>query len=356
MSTLTIDKSILDSAIGLLATEAEGAMLARSVVFDKDLFEKNLSLSMHFLLEKAGAEIIGESAPAKPVEPEVKRELNVGAKVPKNVDGFYNSPEFSKTITWFVESSRAGRTTGTGLIVGPSGSGKTESVIRIAEQLSVPCYVMDMAANSTTEKFLGHKEVDPTGTHFIQSEFLRWVQATDYEPGIVLLDEVTRLAPQNTNVLFGLMDNRDAVFVPDMHAYIRKHPQTVFIATANIGGSFTGTFRMDAAFRQRFAYTWEREFPPADAEVKVLIARTGIEEKFAKQLVDVATLIRKKSASGDISDPVSTRQLLNAARLIADGASIELAFDLCILPFYEKSDGTNDQRTMVRGCLTGKVK
>jgi hypothetical protein len=354
---ITLQAAVVDEAIALIITEAKTALVGRAITYDESLFETNVTKSLNYLLDRSGVVVEGREAPTvEAAEPEEKRELVIGTKVPKNEDGFYNSPEFLKTFTWFVESSRAGRTTGTGLIVGPTGAGKTESVIRLAKQLDVPCYVMDMAANTTSEKFLGHKEVDASGTHYIQSEFLRWVQGEEVEPGIVVLDEVTRTPPVNQNVLFGLMDNRDAVFVPDMHVYIRKHPQTVFVATANIGGQFTGTFRMDAAFRSRFAYTWERDFPPHDAEVKVIVARTGLDAKWATKLVDVATLIRKKANSGDLTDPVSTRQLLNAARLMADGASIEMAFDLCILPFYEKTDGTNDQRTLVRGILTGKVR
>lgn len=353
--TLTLEATVVDEAIKSIIDEAVMAISARSLDYDRDLFEANATASLNAILDEAGVVVNGRVAPAPP-EPVEKRELVVGAKVPTNEPGFYNPPDFLKTFTWFVESSRAGRTTGTGLIVGPPGAGKTECIIRLAEQLSLPCYVLDMAANTTIEKFIGHKEVDATGTHFVMSEFLRWVQGEEFEPGIVLLDEITRGQPFTHNILFGLMDNRDAVFVPELHASIRKHPKTVFVATANIGGQFTGTFRMDAAMRSRFAYTWERDFPPHDSEVKVIVARTGLDEKYATQLVDVATLIRRKAASKDLSDPVSTRQLLNAARMMADGASIELAFEHCVIPFYEKGEGTSDQRTIVRGIITGKVR
>jgi nitric oxide reductase NorQ protein len=363
---VVITEAEFDKTVEDLYTQAVSALNTLGKSYDEKELRTTLSETIRYALDPDN--YLAENDPRYRAELEKKEKaaslitdgtgLSVAAPAltEKDHDYFYNPKEFTEQVTWFIQGQRAGIVKGNGMIVGPSGQGKTESIIRLCADLNIPCYVMDMASNTTVERLIGHKEVDKDGTHYVVSEFLRWVEAKEYEPGVIVLDEFTRSHATIHNVLFPLMDGRKTVFIPDLHMNIMKHPQTVFLATANIGGRFTGTYNMDAAMRQRFSYTWEREFPPAENEVKVLVNRTGCPKDKAELMVQAAVLSRKKWSAGDLSEPISTRMLIAAAQFVAAGGSVQSAFELAVLPTYPTDGDASAERTIVRGILTGKNK
>lgn len=210
------------------------------------------------------------------------------------------------------------------LIVGPSGAGKTELLIRLGRQLDIPVYKIDCASMTTSEKWLGRRELRANDkgqveTTYVMSEHLRWLEAVDTPPGIILYDEITRLSPPLLNVLIPILDGSRSVWVPDLDRQVHVHPDTLFAATANIGAQFSGTYSLDVALADRFGIVVECYFPPARDEVLILVERSGISNDQAEKLVSFAKEARTKHVKGDISSPVSTRSLIHAALLISEG-------------------------------------
>ena len=305
-----------------------------------------------------------EEKPPEPVEP-VEEVRPLAIAVAEGTEPYWWEPaQDTEFIDFFIRSRMAGTLDGQVLITGPSWQGKTEGVIRACDRLGVPLNIINCASITTIEKWVGHKEVGHDGTHFVMSEFLRMVEARGpehtypdgrpgYEPSVVLLDELTRLHATYHNLLFPLFDGLRSIFVPELHAHIAKHPQMTFIATANIGGRYSGTHQLDAALRERFPYTIERDFPPADEEVKVLTTRTGIAAAQAATLVEIANKTRAKLGT-DLSLAISTRTLIYTATLVASGASIVRAFELTALPHFAKDGGQASERGLVSTIITGK--
>jgi len=283
--------------------------------------------------------------------PTTKRRAKPGQKY------WYDKEGDRQFLDWYILGRRNGTVEGALIVVGPSGTGKTEGIIQACERLDVPLYIVNCASITTIEKWVGHKEIDHTGTHFVLSEPMRWIEAKDPDcpPGVVLLDEGTRLHPTFHNITFPLLDGQQRIFIPEMHGYLEVHPQTAFIMTANIGGKYTGTFTMDEAMRERFGYTVEREWPPAAEEAKILSSLyPTIEEEKIKLMVQIANRSRQMWVKQDLSRPISTRILIFACRLVRDGASIARAFELTAVPLYSQDGGQQSERGLIKGIISGK--
>lgn len=294
---------------------------------------------------------------AKDTAERVKRVKEAAA----SVDGtyFFTKPEEMATYeTWMKLRLEAGIVQHM-LVVGPSGSGKTESLKRLAQAHNMPFYKVDCAAITTTDKWVGQKNIVVTDkgpeTKFTLSEHLRWLGAIDCEPGLLIYDEITRLHPSLLNYLIPILDGSQEVWVPDLDLYAQVHPQTIIAATANIGVQFAGTYGLDVALHDRFAVIQERAFPPRDEEIKILQKRTGIDEKSAAMLVDIGINARQKADSGLVDRPVSTRALIDAAYWVAAGMSVFEACETTFVKKFSNEGGGSSQRMAIRLIVQGKA-
>ena len=123
------------------------------------------------------------------------------------------------------------------------------------------------------------------------------------------------------------------------------HPQCVFIATANVGAEYTGTFSMDRALISRF-FPLEFGYLQKAEEILLLMKRFGISRADADNIVSVADTVRNLYKNQDISCTVSTRETLSAASLVADGWSAIDALELTFLPLFEGTN-TEGERSVV---------
>jgi len=351
--------SMNDAELERMLAEAEKVMIAGGMEYDPVELRKTLS---DRLAEVRGTpkveEEVEDTGPKVDLKASAKKlEVNkVVAALASDQAYWYEKPEDEKFMAHFINLRQKGGVVGNLLLTGPSGSGKTEGLRRLAEKAGLPFYKMDCATITTEDKWIGHKEIDHEGTKFVLSEHLKWLEGKDHEPGIVCYDELTRVHPSRLNVVLPILDGSQAIFVPDLGDYVKVHPQTIIVATANIGTAFGGTYVMDRALRERFNFTLERTFPPVDEEVKVLSTSTGIEADKAKVLVDIANQTRKKWELDELESPISTRTLKAASMLVASGMSIISAMEYTALPLYKSDGGTASERHMVMLIMTGKSK
>jgi len=297
-----------------------------------------------------------EAKPKRPrkIEPEQTVEEKVrGTAAVIDPNYFWMSPEnLAIGRTWMALRKNAGVVMNL-LAVGPSGCGKTEGLKRLATDAGLPFYKVDCASITTSDKWVGHKEVNEQGTYYVLSEHLRWLSGDGFEPGLLVYDEITRLHPSLLNILIPILDGSQSIWVPDLGIRVKVHPDTIIAATANIGTGFAGTYGLDVALHDRFGVLLEQTFPPEKEEIEILVRRTGIEAAKAKTLVTIAAQARAKTDQGDLSKPISTRALIDTAFWVSTGMSITEACEATFVKKYSEEGKANSERMMVRVILKG---
>ena len=277
---------------------------------------------------------------------------------------WYEEPDQAAFIEHHILSRRAiGRyMTGGLLITGPAGSGKTSGVKQLIDRmnrergLSLALLQMDCATVTDPQKWFGARHIDKSGDHYEKSAFVVAVESG----AVILLDDVKRLHPTIHNPIMNWLAGSETVLLSDLNVTIERHPETVFLATANEGAVFGGNHRMDYAMDERFPYRVERDFPPPLEEIKVITSWTGCSDDDAGLMVAIAGATRKAHSTGDLRAPISTRTLVHAGWLAYSGYTAREALTYTALGLYDdNADGTvggQSEREIVRQAIDGKIK
>jgi MoxR-like ATPase len=242
------------------------------------------------------------------------------------------------------------------MLTGPSGIGKTELLIAAGRQRGIDVFVQHTASVTDPELWLGHKEIDENGTRWVFSDFLKALQ----RPGLVLIDEINRVHSSVLSVILPILDGQQRVLVPGAEGergepvYVNVHPEALIAATANLGYGYTGTYQLDIAVMERFAYRIPITWPDEKEEIKILTLRTGIEKKDAERLVWIAAKTRQMSAGEQISRGISTRSLLHWAMQVSSGMPISRAAEYSVLGQYREEGGNESDLMKVKAVIEGK--
>ena len=238
------------------------------------------------------------------------------------------------------------------MLVGPTGTGKTDVIIRICKALNIPCRIYDMGAMmDPLTDLLGSHRLENGTSKFDYAKFVQDVQ----EPGVILLDELSRAPQMTNNILFPCLDDRRMlpVEIADSNGLrsVPVHPECTFIATANIGSEYSGTNELDAALENRFM-TIQVDYLPKSIEAQILTIRTGCDEKSALKIVGVANAIRERYLDGNLSKTISTRETLACGELIVDGFSLLESVNFAFCEKFPKH-GENSEYDTVKKIMMG---
>ena len=298
--------------------------------------------------------------PPPPPEPEKPINIDFDAieKVYKNgtQSYFYVPEETNLMLDWWMEMRRRFANVGALMITGPSGIGKTELLIAAARSRGEDIFVQHTASVTDPELWLGHKEIDENGTRWVFSDFLKALQ----RPGHVLIDEINRVHSSVLSVILPILDGQQRILVPGAEGergepvYVNVHPECKISATANLGYGYTGTYQLDIAVMERFAYRIPIGWPAEDEEVKILTLRTGVSVKDAKKLVWIARKTRDMAKGEQISRGISTRSLLHWAMQVATGMPISRAAEYSVLGQYREEGGSESDLMKVKAIIEGK--
>ena len=157
---------------------------------------------------------------------------------------------------------------------------------------------------------------------------------------LLLLDEID-LASNKILCLQSILEG-NGVFIKKTGEYINPAPGFNVIATANTKGKgsddgrFVGTNVLNEAFLERFALTFEQEYPTPATETKIL-NKICSDAEFCQRLADWADIIRKTFYDGGIDEVISTRRLVHiiaAYKIFDDKAK---AIQLCLNRFDDET-------------------
>lgn len=279
------------------------------------------------------------------------------AKMKKNKD--FKVPDIKKggfyvdSDNWYLLLRNITNQVNT-MLIGPTGTGKTETILLACKKLGLPCHVYDMGSMyDPVAGLLGVHRLQEGGVStFDYAKFTKDIS----EPGVILLDELSRAPVTTNNILFPCLDSRRTLPVEiaggdDLRA-VKVHEECCFIATANVGAEYTGTMSMDRALVGRF-FPLELDYMPRDKEEGVLMKRCRVSASVAKHIVSVANNVRSLYRKQELSCSLSTRETLMAAELVADGWTPLRAMELVFLPLFEGTKVEGERGIIAKSLMVG---
>ena len=157
---------------------------------------------------------------------------------------------------------------------------------------------------------------------------------------VLLLDEID-LASIKILCLQSILEGK-GIFLKKIGKYIKPTAGFNIIATANTKGKgsddgrFIGTNVLNEAFLERFALTFEQEYPSARVETTIL-NKLCEDEKFCARLADWADIIRKTFYDGGIDEVISTRRLVHILRAYSIFGDKVKAIQFCLNRFDDET-------------------
>ncbi len=201
------------------------------------------------------------------------------------------------------------------LLKGPTGCGKTRFVEHMAAKLGKPLYTVACHDDLSAADLIGRYLLRGGETEWVDGPLTRAVR----EGAICYLDEVVEARKDVTVVLHPLTDTRRTLMIDRTGEELTAPPGFMLVASYNPGYQNV-LKRMKPSTRQRFLSV-SFDFPEAKVETAVVAQESGLDENRSSQLVRLAGHIRKLSGM-DLEEGVSTRLLIYAATLIAQGMPI----------------------------------
>ena len=206
-------------------------------------------------------------------------------------------------------------------ITGLSGNGKTFSVEQACATLNRELIRVNITIETDEDDLIG-------GFRLVNGETV-WHNGPVVEAlergAVLLLDEVD-LASNKILCLQSILEGK-GIFLKKIGRYVQPAPGFNVIATANTKGKgsddgrFIGTNVLNEAFLERFALTFEQEYPSPKTETKILekVAATlgKKDNEFCENLANWADIIRRTFKDGGIDEVISTRRLVHIMRAYA---------------------------------------
>jgi MoxR-like ATPase len=216
------------------------------------------------------------------------------------------------------------------LLLGPTGVGKTELIANVADELNLPLTIFDMGTMSDPIMSLIGTHVikmedGKTTSRFVKSRFSEVIS----QPGIILLDELSRASATANNLLFPCLDFRRELpmeYCFDDVTPIKIHEKCVFIATANLGGQYTGTHKLDRALMDRFMIIEIDPLESSQVKEAIKIHTPDILSVVLDKMIDVYNKINEAHNSFNISFNLSIRHLKMISELVDDGFTLYDSF------------------------------
>lgn len=210
------------------------------------------------------------------------------------------------------------------MLTGPTGCGKTRLVEHVGARVGRPVVTISCHDDLTSADLVGRFLVSAGDVVWQDGPLTRAVR----QGAICYLDEVVEARHDSLAILHSLADHRRTLFL-DRQGEAVAAPDT-FMLVCSYNPAYRSTLKdLKPSFRQRFV-TVTLDHLPADREVEVLVAETGVASDAAARLVRCASSIRRADASFHL-EPPSTRTLVTAAHLVAAGVSEAEAAEACIL-------------------------
>ena len=226
-------------------------------------------------------------------------------------------------------------------ITGLSGNGKTFSVEQACAALGRELIRVNITIETDEDDLIGGFRLVDGATVWHNGPVVEALE----RGAVLLLDEVD-LASNKVLCLQSILEGK-GVFLKKVGRFVKPKSGFNIIATANTKGKgsddgrFIGTNVLNEAFLERFALTFEQEYPTVSIETKILKKVSGnlgvLDEQFCESLANWADIIRRTFKDGGIDEVISTRRLVHIIRAFAIWNDRLKSIKVCVNRFDEET-------------------
>lgn len=289
-------------------TENKSGLTSSMTKTEKDLTAKK---AFHEIFELKGKEAM--SASGKPIPVTCIENSSFADMVPEANDTYvYNTSEL-KDVMIAIELNI------NPYVWGHKGSGKSELFEQIAARTGRPFVRVQHTANTEESHIVGMWTVKNGETVFELGPL-----ALAMKHGwMYLADEYDFALPSVLSVYQAVLEGKPLMIkeADAENRIIKPHSNFRFCATGNTNGSgdesglYQGTNLQNSANYDRFGAVIYKDYMAKKDESEILQRRVSLVKEDADRLVEFATLVRNAYDGSKISDTISPRALINAAKI-----------------------------------------
>ena len=219
-------------------------------------------------------------------------------------------------------------------ISGPTGNGKSTMVEQICAKHKKPLIRVNLNMMTDEEQLIGSKTLVEGNVEVVEGPVLIAMR----NGTTLLLDEIDAGSANTLLCLQPILEGKPYYFKLKNEMIVPADGFNI-IATANTKGKgsddgrYIGTNILNEAFLERFAVTFDQEYPNAKIEIKIvknlMETYSCLDEEFAETLVKWADAIRRTFEDGGVDETITTRRMIHIVRAFAIFKKREKAVELC---------------------------
>ncbi|BBU30295.1 denitrification regulatory protein NirQ [Burkholderia sp. THE68] len=209
------------------------------------------------------------------------------------------------------------------ILKGPTGCGKTRFIEYMAWRLGKPVVTIACNEDLTASDLIGRYLLDREGTVWHDGPLTLAVRYG----AICYLDEVIEARPDTTVAIHPLADDRRVLPIDRLGELLHAHPDFQLVMSYNPGYQ-SNTKDLKTSTKQRFG-ALDFGYPDEVTETAIIVKETSVAEAEARKLVGIAQRSRELRGRG-LEEGISTRMLVRAGSLIADGIEPHVACRLAM--------------------------
>ena len=208
------------------------------------------------------------------------------------------------------------------VLKGPTGCGKTRFVEHMAWRLKRPLVTVACHEDLSASDLIGRWLLDTDSTRWLDGPLTLAAR----HGGICYLDELVEARANTTVVIHALTDTRRMLPLAPRNEVVHAHPDFQLVVSYNPAPTMR---EMKASTRQRFC-AMEFAYPDAGREAAIVAHESGLDPARAAAIIAFGVRTRRLQGAG-LEEGASTRMLVNAAVLAAQGLSLAASCKLAIV-------------------------
>jgi MoxR-like ATPase len=309
---------------------AEQGMVSRPQLLDVMKKLKTSKYPVWLMKNKVGRGLYAVAGnTAVEMKEDVVIDTDVSSLVPKKDSNFVPFGNYSD-VEQIIKSAIFYPT----YISGPTGNGKSTMVEQICAKHKRPLVRVNLNMMTDEEQLIGSKTLTDGNVEIVEGPVLIAMRTGC----ALLLDEIDAGSANTLLCLQPILEGKPYYFKLKNEMITPAEGFNIF-ATANTKGKgsddgrYIGTNILNEAFLERFAVTFNQEYPSSKIEQKIienLMTTYGCEDReFAETLVKWADAIRKTFDDGGVDETITTRRMIHIVRAFAIFKKRDKAVELC---------------------------